>query len=87
MKDIEIKELDGFTIQIYLGDDRLKAEETEKKLKSIDSLIFSKTIFTQPNYRVKIGKYYDRFKVNKDFNKFKKDFPNAIIIPEKIKIN
>ena len=43
-ESVEIKELDGFTIQIYLGDDRLKAEETEKKLKSIDSLIFSKTI-------------------------------------------
>ena len=57
-----IKFLDGFTIQLYLGDDRNKAEETEQKISEIDSLIFKNTVFTQPNYRVKIGQYTDRFK-------------------------
>ena len=47
----------------------------------------SKIIFTQPNYRVKVGNYLDRFKVNKDIKVFKKDFPNAIVTPEKIEIN
>ena len=82
-----IKFLDGFTIQLYLGDDRNKAEETEQKISEIDSLIFKNTVFTQPNYRVKIGQYTDRFKVNEEYQKFKKLFPNAIIIPERIKIN
>lgn len=83
----EIKFIDGFTIQIYLGDSRLEAEEAKEKLQSIDSLISSKIIFTQPNYRVKVGNYLDRFKVNKDIRVFKKDFPNAIVTPEKIEIN
>ncbi len=82
-----IKFLDGFTIQLYLGDDRNKAEETEQKISEIDSLIFKNTVFTQPNYRVKIGQYTDRFKVNEEYQKFKKLFPNAIIIPERVKIN
>tara|TARA_Y100001970_G_scaffold76387_1_gene96973 strand:+ start:908 stop:1405 length:498 start_codon:yes stop_codon:yes gene_type:complete len=82
-----IKFLDGFTIQLYLGDNRNKAEETEQKITEIDSLIFKNTVFTQPNYRVKIGQYIDRFKVNEEYQRFKKLFPNAIIIPEKIKIN
>ena len=83
----EINSIDGYTIQIYLGDDRSEAEKAEKKLNAIDSLIERKTVFTQPNYRVKVGQYYDRFKVNKDYNRLKKEFRNAIIIPQKIKIN
>ena len=78
---------DGFTIQIYLGDDRDKAENTVEKLFELDSLIESKTVFTQPNYRVKTGKYLDRFEANYEFKKIKDEFPNAIVIPEKIKIN
>ena len=79
--------LEGYTIQLYLGSDRIKAEEIEEKITEIDSLIFKNTVFTQPNYRVKIGQYTDRFKVNEEYQKFKKLFPNAIIIPERIKIN
>ena len=79
--------IDGYTIQIYLGDDRTVAEEIEEGINEIDSLIYRRTIFTQPNYRVKVGNYYDRFLVNKEFKKFKEKFPNAIIIPEKIKFN
>ena len=78
--------IEGFTIQLYLGDNRILAEETEIKFNELDSLTKKITIFTQPNYRVKVGKYYNRFNANRDYNKFKKTFPNAIIIPEKIKI-
>ena len=78
---------DGYTIQIYLGDKREEAENTVEKLFEYDSLIKSNTIFTQPNYRVKTGTFEDRFKANFEYNKLKKTFPNAIIIPEKIKIN
>jgi len=78
--------IEGFTIQLYLGDNRILAEKTEIKLNKLDSLTERITIFTQPNYRVKVGKYYNKFNANRDYNKFKKTFPNAIIIPEKIKI-
>ena len=78
--------VEGFTIQLYLGDNRILAEETEIKFNKLDSLTKKITIFTQPNYRVKVGKYYNRFNANRDYNKFKKTFPNSIIIPEKIKI-
>ena len=78
---------DGYTIQIYLGDKREEAENTVEKLFEYDSLIKSNTIFTQPNYRVKTGTFEDRFKANFEYKKLKTTFPNAIIIPEKIKIN
>ena len=65
----------------------LKLKRLKKKITEIDSLIYKNTVFTQPNYRVKIGQYIDRFQVSEEYQKFKKLFPNAIIIPEKIKIN
>jgi len=83
----KIQSIDGYTIQLYIGDNRNIAEETEEKINEMDSIIYRKTIFTQPNYRVKVGQYYNRFLVNKEFKKFKEKFPNAIIIPEKIKFN
>ena len=64
--------LEGYTIQLYLGGDRIKAEEIEEKITEIDSLIFKNTVFTQPNYRVKIGQYIDRFKVAEEYQRFKK---------------
>ncbi len=79
--------IDGFSIQLYLGDDRSDADSVVKKIKEIDSLIYKNTVFTQPNYRVKVGRFIDRFDANKEFLRFKKNFPNAIIIPEKIKFN
>lgn len=79
--------IDGFTIQLYLGGDRTMAEETEEKINEIDSIIYRRTIFTQPNYRVKVGNFYNRFLVNKEFKRFKEKFPNAIIIPERVKVN
>ena len=72
--------IEGFTIQLYLGDNRIHAEKTEIKLNKLDSLTERITIFTQPNYRVKVGKYYNKFNANRDYNKFKKTFPNAIIL-------
>ena len=86
VKGMGLSEREGITIQLYLGDNRILAEETEIKLNQLDSLTERITIFTQPNYRVKVGKYYNRFNANRDYNKFKKTFPNSIIIPEKIKI-
>ena len=83
----KINYIDGFTIQLYLGGDRNEAEKTKEKINEIDSLIYTNTVFTQPNYRVKIGQYIDRFKVTEEYQRFKKLFPNAIIIPERIKIN
>ena len=66
--------LEGYTIQLYLGGDRIKAEEIEEKITEIDSLIFKNTVFTQPNYRVKIGQYIDRFKVAEEYQRFKNYF-------------
>jgi len=45
------------------------------------------TLYDQPNYRVKVGKYFYRINANKALNKLINNFSEAIIVPDRIKIN
>lgn len=78
--------IDGYTIQIYSGLRNQDALEAKKKLTTSLPDLESELQYQQPNYRVRVGKYYDRFDAQKDYVAIKKFFPNAILIPERIPI-
>ncbi|MTI21935.1 hypothetical protein E1176_12960 [Fulvivirga sp. RKSG066] len=79
--------VDGFTILVYSGTDSEKARLAKGKVFTI--LHESRPIlkFDEPNFRVKVGKYYSRLEAQRDYAAIKKEFTKAIIIPEKIYIN
>jgi hypothetical protein len=79
--------VDGFTIQLYSGLKREEALNVRKQLSTTLPDVESEVQYVQPNFRVRAGKYFDRFEANKDYIAIKKHFPNAIIIPERIPIN
>jgi hypothetical protein len=81
-----INTIQGFRIQVYSGTDQVAAET---KLKAIADLLpnFKPEIkYFQPNFRVKVGEFYDRLEAQMVFAKVKQYFPEAIIVPEKINI-
>jgi len=80
------KFIDGFTIQVYSGK-REEALNAKKTLTTSLPDLESEIQFTEPIFRVKVGKYYTRLDAQKDFVSIKKYFPAAIIIPEKIMLN
>jgi len=80
------KFIDGFTIQVYSGK-REEALNAKKTLTTSLPDLESEIQFTEPIFRVKVGKYYTRMDAQKDFVSIKKYFPAAIIIPEKITVN
>lgn len=82
-----IKYIDGFTIQIYGGDNRTLAKDY--KLKLLRNFPASEPImvFEQPNYKVRIGEYYTRLEAQEFFKEIKEVFPRGILIPKRIKIN
>ena len=47
----------------------------------------SEVVYAQPNFRVKVGKYYTRIDAQRDYVAVKKYFPTAIVIPDKVAIN
>ena len=78
------KFLEGFSIQVYSGlsrDDAMNVKaELFKKLPEVSSDL----MYSQPSFRVKVGKYYSKLEAQKDFMVIKRHFPNAILVPERI---
>lgn len=79
--------IDGFTIQVYSGLKREDALNAKKELTSSLPDLESEVQYSQPNFRVKVGKYFTRIDAQKDYVEVKKHFPTAIIIPVKVSIN
>ena len=82
----KVRYIDGFTIQLYSGNSREKANEVRQE--SFELLENEKPIisYEQPNYKVKVGKYYSRLEANQDYNILKNTFSRALLVPSKIKI-
>lgn len=79
--------VDGFTIQVYSGSRKDDAMKAKQELTSSLPDLQSEVLYSQPNFRVKVGKYYSRIDAQKDYIDVKKLFPTAIVIPERVSIN
>jgi hypothetical protein len=79
--------IDGFTIQVYSGARKEDALKAKQELTSSLPDLQSEVLYSQPNFRVKVGKYYSRIEAQKDFLDVKRLFPTAIVIPDKVAIN
>lgn len=76
--------VDGVTIQIYSGAKREEALNARKKLTEYAPDLGSNLMYQQPKFRVTVGAYYTSLEAQKDFQRLKRAFPNAILIPEKM---
>ncbi|MBL7850633.1 MAG: SPOR domain-containing protein [Cyclobacteriaceae bacterium] len=80
--NITRKFIEGYTIQIYSGQNREEAMNAKKKMTEVG--LNGALEYTQPKFRVRYGNYYSRLEAQKDLTRLKKNFPNAILVPEKI---
>lgn len=81
------KFIDGYTIQVYSGQKREDALNVKKQLTISIPGVTSEVQYEQPNFKVKAGKYFTRLEAQKDFERIKKYFPSAILVPGQISIN
>lgn len=81
-----IKYIDGFTIQVYGGDDRAVAQGYRLNLIRNFPSTEPRMVFEQPNYKVRVGRYYTRLEAQNLFTEVKHVFPKAILIPTRIYI-
>ncbi len=79
--------IDGFTIQVYSGLKREDALNAKKQIAEAMPDLQSDVQYSQPNFRVKVGKYFSRIDAQKDYTHVKRLFPTAIVIPDKVAIN
>ncbi|MEJ0056194.1 MAG: SPOR domain-containing protein [Bacteroidota bacterium] len=78
------KFIDGYTIQIYSGQNREEAMNAKRKMTTDAPGLNSEMEYTQPKFRVRVGSYYSRLDAQKDLLRLRRPFPNAILVPEKI---
>lgn len=79
--------VDGFTVQVYSGTSSEEAKIAKGKVFSILSDVKPVLNYDEPNFKVKVGKFYSRLEAQKTFAQLKKKLPNSIIIPERIYLN
>lgn len=80
----DVRYIDGFTIQVYSGTNSEEARLARGKVYSILPESDPELKFDEPNFKVKVGKYYSRIEARKPYAQLKKKFSGAIIIPERI---
>ncbi|MBC6410947.1 MAG: SPOR domain-containing protein [Ekhidna sp.] len=76
--------VDGFVIQIYSGTNREKAKEVSYRTNQLFPDLKSKMSYHQPNFRVKGGRFTDRLNAHRVYRRVKKQFPGALLIPERL---
>jgi len=80
------KFVDGFTIQIYSGQNREEALSTRSKVVKDVGDLEASIQYTQPKFRVTVGRYFTKLEAQKDLKRLRSHFSNAILVPEKIQI-
>lgn len=80
------RSVDGYTIQIYSGQNREEAMNIKKKMSTDLPDISANLQYQQPKFRVTVGKYYSKLEAYQDLTKLRKSFSSAILVPEKIAI-
>ena len=77
----------GFTIQVYSGTSREQASQAKSQVYKILPESRPETKYEQPIYRVRVGEYGNRLEAQNTFAKLQKEFPQAIVIPSRIRVN
>ncbi len=80
------KFVDGFTIQIYSGQNREEAIAAKSKMVTEANDLEASLQYMQPKFQVTVGRYYSKLEAQKDLMRLRRYFANAILIPEKILI-
>jgi len=80
------KFVDGYTIQVYSGQNREEAMNTKKKMSTDLPDLTANLQYQQPKFRVTVGRYYTKLEAHQDLVRLRNSFTTAILVPEKIAI-
>jgi hypothetical protein len=85
-RNTRLRFAEGYRIQVYSGDKREDAQKARSKVYDLDPDLNVYEEFRSPVFRVRTGDFLDRLEANYTLVKLQKEFPNAMIVPDKIKI-
>ncbi len=77
--------VDGFRIQLLATTDRTKVDESQSIFNARYPGVFSGWSQAKPYYRVRVGAFTSRSDATSFLQKIKKDYPDAYIVPDRVK--
>lgn len=77
--------MDGFRIQLMATTDRRKVDDTQAQFGSLYPGIFTTWSQAKPYYRVRVGAFSSRSEASNFLTRIKKDYPDAYIVPDRVK--
>jgi hypothetical protein len=80
-----VKSVQGYRILVYSGTDREEAERVKGTL-DVKLQERSEMGYDKPNFKVRVGSFVQRLEAYKTLVKVHKEFPNAILVIDKINI-
>ncbi len=76
--------VDGYTIQVYSGTNSEEAKIARGKVYTILDNASPSLKYDEPNFKVKVGRFYTRIEAQETYTQLKSKFPKSIIIPQRI---
>ncbi len=76
-----------YTVMVHNSNSRNDAEEARKDVFRVLPEAKPKLQFISPSYIVKVGDFFDQLEAYQTLIKLKRQFPNAVVIPEQVYID
>ncbi|MBC7920775.1 MAG: SPOR domain-containing protein [Ferruginibacter sp.] len=86
VRNKNIRYAQGYRVQIYVGSNRQEAETVKTAAYQLFPDLKPYLIYAQPVYRVKAGDFLDRVEAEKYYVGFKAQYPNAIVVPDRVEL-
>lgn len=86
-EDNKRKIISGYTILVYSGPSREEANKSKDMVYRVLPDSRPQIQYTQPYYRVKVGRFVERIEAQKKFTALKREFPSAMLVPERFTLN
>lgn len=86
-EDNNRKVISGYTILVYSGPSREEANKSKDMIYRVLPDSRPQIQYVQPYYKVKVGRFVERIEAQKKFTTLKKEFPTAMLVPERFTLN
>ncbi|KYG72347.1 hypothetical protein [Roseivirga echinicomitans] len=78
--------LSGYTIMVYSGTNQVEAGRVRNRLFDILPAMEAQIQYKLPTYFVKIGEFYQQIEAQPLYEKIRKYYPAATVVPEQFKL-
>lgn len=86
VRNRRIRYANGYRVQIYSGTSREDANNARNRSYALFPDITPHIAYVQPNFRVKVGDFIDRLEAQRVYAGLSGEFPNSLILAERIEI-